>query len=47
VNAQFGLCGCSDQAIETPAKAEVEVFNENFVVSWALWLQRKASENDV
>jgi hypothetical protein len=47
VIVQFGLCRVSDQAIETSAKAEVEVFNEHFLVSWALWLQKKASENDV
>jgi hypothetical protein len=41
------LCKGSDEAIETSAKAEVEVFNEHFVVSWALWRQRKAFENDV
>jgi hypothetical protein len=47
VIVQFGLCRGSDVAIETPSKAEVEVFTEHFVVSWALWRPKKTSENDV
>jgi hypothetical protein len=47
VIVEFGLYRGCDQAIETPAKAEVEVLNEHFVVSWAVWRQKKASKNYV